>query len=257
MNDNLIALERRTRALERYNENINVAGAPYKSIVADFMLLPYLRGLWTFTSRDESDNVRDFGGQDRTLTNNNGAPLNELANNNMWYTEFNGTTQYYSRADEAGLDITGNLTMGGWFRFDAASTLSFLMGKASTSNLSYWFSRTATNVIQANVSSNGTTQTSVDSGTVTTSQWYFVVMRYTPSTELAVFLNNTKTTNTTSIPASIYSGSGTFTIGAYVTGPAQYLDGSAALCFLTASPMSDASIQNLYFRTRPLFVVFT
>jgi hypothetical protein len=188
-----------------------------------------------------------------------GIGLNESSNNNHWYMDCNGTTQYLNRADEAGLDITGNLTVGGWVWRDTDGAFERFINKANnTGNQRAYriFRNAAAGVAGAwgfEISSNGTATTfALATSNTPTSAWEFVVARYTVSTEMALFINNTKYTNTTSIPAAIFNSSAEFRIGADSAGSA-FLDGRVALCFLTGSPLSDATIYTLYTRTWPIF----
>src|SRR5690606_3924193 len=132
-----------------------------QAATAAFLNLPKLRGFWPMGSIDSSGNPQDISGQGRNLTNNNAADfgVDGLAP----YIDFNGTNQYLSRGDEAGLDVTGALTFGGWFWFDnVASVEEFVIGKRSeTANnqLAYWIDREASGFARFAVSSNGTVAT--------------------------------------------------------------------------------------------------
>lgn len=233
----------------------------YGSVINRFLALPELRALWPFSSVNESGNVYDISGQGRILTNN-GTATRSLYNFIVPYMSFNGSSQYLSRADEAGLDITGNLTMGGWFYFNALGTANQegLLGKHNTtgSQRSYAFYLNTSNGIVFQVSVNGGfgagNANTIDSAALQTGKWYFVVARFTPSTELALFVNNVKTTNTTSVVASIFNSTAAFEImrrNVALT----YTNGLASLCFVTASALSDVLISELYNSTRGLFGV--
>jgi hypothetical protein len=82
--------------------------------------------------------------------------------------------------------------------------------------------------------------------------WGWIVGRFTPGTELAIWVNETKTVNTTTIPASIFSGTSPFHIG---NGDGNALDGAVSLQFLCASALSDAVINSLFHQTRAMFGV--
>jgi hypothetical protein len=234
--------------------------------------LPGLVGFWPMSSVQRSSGAAyDLGGQGRTLTYN-GNPTYNIYNDLVPYLDFDGTGDFLSRADETDLDILGTeaifaaavrgLTMGGWFWGDifTSGTGEGLMGKLtnSTGTFAYSLAHTAANTLTARISSNGTSfgTTISSSVAVQDSTWYFLVQRFIPSTELSIFVGETKTTNSTSIPASIFNSSEAFAIGGIGgTVPAAPFNGRAALCFLCANALPDAMIERLFRRSRWLFGV--
>lgn len=218
--------------------------------------LPMLRGLWLYSGVDENGNAYDSSVQGRTLTNVSSLQYSTY-NGLAPYAIHDGSADYLTRADEAGLDITGALTWGCWMRSnDAPAGNESLVNKwNATGNLrAYLLRLTSTPDFCCLVSLDGTAETSVTSSvTYAPDVWFHVVGRYTPSTELAIFVNGTKTVNTTSIPASLFNSSSAFRVGA--NGAAgEVLDGDTALPFLCAAALSDTFIQMLlYHQQRALF----
>ena len=221
--------------------------------LSTMLLLPELRGLWAFGSVNESGQVLDHSGQGRTLSNT--GAVARAAAGLVPYAVFSGAN-YLSRADEAGLDITGALTFGGWFYATAIGVDQTVLSKwtFTTPQRAYRINILAGGQGNAYVSSDGTALTQVTSTAVLAAQtWYFMAGRFTPSTELAVFLNDEKTTNTVGIPAAIFNSSAAFMIGG--VNAAASLTGRAALCFACAAALSDAVVNNLYMQTRAIFGV--
>lgn len=223
------------------------------TVVGEFLLLRGLRGFWPFSSTDNSGAVYDLSGQGRVLTNTNAA-VGVLANG-LPYGIFNGTTSQLSRADEAGLDITGALTFGGWFYLNDLNTRAIISKAAAAPNFGFQMAViTGTNKLRAQVSGNGTAITEFDStATLAPATWQFLAARFTPSTEMASFVNASKTTYTTAIPAAIANTTASFIIGA--NGAGSFLNGFSALNFLCAYNLSDATLARLYRHTRGLFGV--
>lgn len=186
-------------------------------------MLPMTRALWLLSNVDENSDLFDSSGQGRTLSET--GTVTYSFDEYMPYAVLNGTTQYFKRADEAGLDITGALTMGGWFYFDnTASADEFIIGKWQERNnrRSYALKRNSSGKIVAIVSSNGTAETTVTStDTVASGVWVLVVLRYEPSNELSVFVGQeggsggtmVENSNTSSIPASLNSDTAKFAVG--------------------------------------------
>lgn len=222
--------------------------------ISQMMLLPGLRALYGMGSVDESGNVYDHSGQGRTLSN-----VSTLAfgvyNTLVPYAIHDGSADCLRRADEAGLDITGVLTCGGWF-YATDATPGADMGlftKWSTlGQRAYALKLLTTGLVQGLVSSNGTLETTVSSAAVSTATWFHVALRYTPSTELSLWVNGVETVNTTSIPASIFSSSAALEIGAFNAG-SSVLDGRSTLGFLCAAALGDTTITTLYQSQRAVF----
>ena len=232
-----------------------------------YSALPQLRAAWLFSSVDENGDLFDTSEQDRTLTNVAAAPF--LVSNFAPYATLDGAAQHFTRGDEAGLRVTGALTLISLVNFDAAfSAFDPIAGKwqaAGSNNRSYLLQRKgADGLLRAQISTDGTAVVFVDSTTVVVpSNWAYCVLRFDPSAELSVFLglqggdNGTleKVVNTTGIPASIFNSNADFTIGAInaATVASNFIDASVSLTFLCAAVVSDAMLNQHYAQVRQLF----
>jgi len=234
------------------------------NLASALQALPGLVGAWAMTAIDKSNgNQADISGNVRTLTYNGNA--NYDFDSLMPFLTMNGAT-YLSRLNEAQLDIQGNeaviasarlgLTLGGWFQFRAAAAAAETMiGKwdAAGNQRSYRLIRAATGIPQADISTNGTAVVSVVSsvGVLDLNTWYFVAMRFDTSSELAIWVNSTKTTNTAGIPSTLYNSTANFYLGA-----SQAVDifgtGRLGPCFLSTMALSDALVMSLYEQTKSL-----
>jgi hypothetical protein len=255
-------LDRRIRNLEAIEQGVFTGNT-----LASFMALPGLVGFWPMSSVQRSTgNAYDLSGQGRTLTYN-GNPAYSYYNGLMPYIDLDGTGDFLSRADETDLDILGNesiyttgaagLTLGGWFWADTLGVGSAgLIGKYTTTGnqRSYLLFVVSSTVGPAFIiSGDGTaTDSATHPSAVATGGWFFAVGVYIPSTSVSIFVNSTKTTNSTSIPATIFNSTAALQIGAFSAGTA-LLDGRAALCFLCANALSDELITSLYSQSKPLF----
>jgi len=239
---------------------------PEKSpdLISPFLALPGLVGFWPMSSVQRSTgNAYDLSGQGRTLTYN-GNPTYNINNDFAPYIRLDGTGDFLSRADETDLDILGTeavfvstvrgLTMGGWFLFNAIGVDAGLISKfGAAGQRSYMLEQRSSDTVQLRISVDGTALVDVTSGTITTGQWYFIAGRFTPSTEQVIWLNEEKTINTTSIPASIFNSTSALQIGAFASG--SLVNGRASLCFLSANALSDGIISSLFQQTRGVFGV--
>jgi hypothetical protein len=225
--------------------------------IPTMLMLPGLRALWSFSSINESGNAIDLSGQGRTLTNNGGAPRS--TEGLVPYASMNGTTQYFSRADDAGLDITGTLTLGGWFKHNSLLAAQVAMSKwdASGDQRSYSLQVATTGEAIMGVSPDGTAGAAVfassAAGCVAEGAWSFTVGRFIPSSQLSVSCNGVRTTVVAGVPASIKDSSAALLVGGISAAAA--FNGYAGLCFVSAAAVPLAAIDNLFQQTRAAFGV--
>jgi hypothetical protein len=175
---------------------------------------------------------------------------------------------YLWRADEAGLDILGTesyvdsayrgLTFGGWFYHHGVAATQGLASKwtAAGNQRAYLLEfLLGVGAYRLEISNNGIAAVVVTDAVVglpSVDTWYFVVGRFDPSTEIAIFVNNNKTTNVAAIPAALFNSSAQFQIGAFEAGM-NLLNGRVSMCFLCAAMLSDSIIGALWHQTRNMF----
>lgn len=254
------ALDRALESLHRFRteqERRGVIEFPRTlgEMYTEHLALAELRAFWPFSSVNESGNVLDLSGQARTLTNN-GTTGRFVWVDLVPYASLNGTTQYFSRADEAGISITGALTLGGWFMFDREDTNEGVFNQlGAAGNRAYGLQKLlAGNVVRMAVSGDGTALVDAETAAVSNGTWYHIVGRYTPSTEVAIFINGVKSVETVSVPAALFNSTAALETGRLASA-AEYMDGRCALCFLCASALADARIQRLFKLGRLFFGV--
>ena len=226
-------------------------------------MFPAIRGIWTGAAVGASGQARDeINGLH--LTNNGNALFGYKSNTLVPRILYDGSTQYHSRTDEAAFDITGTeafinqpgLTIGAWVQFDvAAAATEMIASKWATSNLSYNINRQSSGVLRFSITNDGTTTVNVDTvATMAANTQYFVCGRFTPSSEIMARINGISVFNTTSIPASIFSGSGNFELAAN-GGGSNLMDGRITLAFLCAAAVPDIHLDTFFQFTAPLFGV--
>lgn len=260
-------IERRLQALER---QARAPSAPARiDFISPYLALPGLVGFWPVSSIDlSSSQIVDLSGQGRVLSQN-GNPLKNYTTAGAPYITLDGGGDYVSRADEADLRILGTesdyaaavrgLTIGCWFNAASLASSFGVFGKYTTtgnqrSYLLYVSSGTPGTCVFV-VSSNGTAETNITaSSVISTGTWNFLVGRFDPSTSLDICLNGVWSSNTTSIPASIYASTAALQGGAFDAGT-NLMTGSITQMFLCATYLSDAIISNVYESTRAAFGV--
>jgi len=228
----------------------------WKSACSVFACLPGLRGLWPMSSFDENGDAYDLSGQGRTLSYN-GNPTYSYADL-IPYIDLDGVGDFLSRADEAGLDITGTesyvgaakgLTLGGWYRPGNVNAAYLMSKMGAVGNYSYWLQQTAT--VDFQVSVDGTNVTSVSGAAPVANAWKFIVGCFYPSTYLRLYINDAIYTNAVAIPASIFNGNGPFQVGA--GNSASPLTGRASLQFLCCQALSATLVRSTFEQTRAMF----
>lgn len=228
-----------------------------------FTSLPGLRGLWFMSGTDSSGDVYDISGVGKTLTNNNTVTFDN--DSLVPYGQFViANSEYLERTDEADLDISGTeafivnngLTLGGWFYHDivGANSQGYLAKWGDIGNFAYLLIKNTVDQVRFGMSDDGTNVDNVFSAAITANVWRFSVGRFIPSSEVAVFVNNIKTTAVTA-RASIFNSSANFRIGSTHAATPRLLDGRAAFCFLCASALPDFMISNLFHQTKAMFNV--
>lgn len=239
-----------------------------------FTLLEHQRGFWPMSSVDENLLVYDHSGQSRNLTDNNTVAYDTF--NLIPYAAFiSANSEFLSRADEAGLSITGALTLGCWVRpsdDDPAAGESILgKWKPDSDERSYLLDRrpvAAGNTFRFRISALGTNAsiTELDSSvaygdvgvTATPEQWYFVVGRYIPQGSMDLFVSEGPRLYefTTDYPAGIDDNDSDFRIASIhgAAGVGVYeLWGDVTLAFICASALDDVVIYSLFYQTKALF----
>lgn len=255
------------KRLAAYFQRKNDPAFAFGQAVAMLQMFPGLVGLWPGSIPDSSGNVRDISGNAQTLTNTGGALFSADTTSLAPYIEFNGSSQYLTRADEALLSVTGTeahiataiqgLTLGGYFWVDNISTTQTFIGKgdaASAAGSSFNLLMRVPGTVAEIEIFNSTNRVFVQSQNfITGGRWCSVISRYVPGVQLGVWLDGGKTTNSNSIFSSINDTAAAFQIGA-VNGSV-LLDGRASLCFLCAAAVPDVAIDTFIGYTRPLYGV--
>lgn len=254
-------LERQRRTLEA----LNTMEKDEADANSAFQAIPGLIGYWSFSVVQLSTgDVYDLSGQGRDLTRN-GTPT-FYNNEKTSYATFNGTTDFFSRPDEADMDITGTeiifgsddrgLTMGGWFRFKSLSLTQYLLSKFdSATERSFFLNLNSLGVLRGGISGDGI---NVYKALLTPLEntWQFYVLRYSSSNlEIKLWINSESATETASIPSSIHSGLAPFRISARESPEQSFFNGDASHVFFSANALSDATIEALYQKSRGLFGV--
>jgi hypothetical protein len=207
----------------------------------------------------QMEDVSDpIGGND--LTNVNSVGFISGKNNNAG--EFVRESEKYlsiADAEQVGLDPSGSFTISCWVYLDSLNIYQDIITKFnSTGDQRSFFCRVSNgNKIQFYLSTDGISWKTVDSSnSISNGAWYHVVIRFTASSSIAVFLNNTKTQNTTSIPATMYNGTAGFLIGSNETGETteNWLDGNIDEVYFWNTALSDSAIAALYNSGTGLFI---
>ena len=264
---------------KRNDEAVNLSGADFqkryessfawRTACSMYQALTAERGFWPMSAVSAAGAACDQSGNGRTLAYN-GNPAYDF-DGLAPYIRFDGVGDFLSRADEAGLDITGTeayiaaghrgLTVGGWFRPEDATVDDSLMSKWGAAGQRSWSLYTSGTVAGDPcgfiISDDGTAVSSVASTNgFTANEWCFVVGRFNDALigeELSIWVNDTQTTAATARNA-IFNSNAAFYIGSDA-GAGALFTGRASMCFLCAAALADATIWALYQHTRALFKV--
>jgi hypothetical protein len=261
-----MAVERNSQLIDGLKSDFRQLYSPahaFADAVGMLKMLPGIRGIWPGSAMGADGQLLDETGNGLHMTRSG---LVSFRKTGLAPHIHYAGAQYHTRADESALDITGTeiytnikgLTVGAWVRFDnTASALEMILSKqsAAAGQRSWNINRLSNGISRFQLSTDGTAVVNVDSSSVLlASTWYFIAGRFTPSTEMTLWINDTKTTNTTSIPASIFSSTSNFEIASY-SGGINFATADICLSFMCATAVPDDDLNTFFQFTAPLFGV--
>jgi hypothetical protein len=229
----------------------------WSNIESLFNNLPRLVAYWPMNDIDENTRTADRSHLGREL---GCTPCPTSKNNGLIsYLDFvRASSHFLYRGSEPGLEIEDSLTIGGWLWFDTESTgnATGLLSKwlEAGNERSYVLYKTAGNAFTFSISTDGTAVTTVGdvAANYAISKWFFIVGRFAPSSQLALFVNGIWYTNVAAIPATIHSNQVMLNAGRY--NESNYLDGRMCHSFLCSSAVPNVFIEALYAHTKALFM---
>ncbi len=162
-----------------------------------------------------------------------------------------GSNQYGSVADNASLDVTSEITLAAWVKFDTRVNSGIITKYDSGANArSYalgYSSGSSKFIMSVDGDGLGTSQfTSITAdtlGTPNTGQWYHVAVTLSGTT-LSIYIDGSLDTSTTHTHG-IHAGTSEFDIGGY-TGGAALFGGDIAFAGLWDNGLSSGEISTLY-----------
>lgn len=236
-----------------------IADAMVPQVREPFIGLPGLLGFWPMSIVDFLGNAKDHSGASSDLARI-GSPTFGYDGNA--YVQC-GVANDYLAGSTSAQTVTGTevwiapalrgLTLGGWFKIDATPTLSSGLATkgAGTPNRGYELILDTLNQPSFDVSGDGTALVQATGSAIVLEAWVFLAGRFTPSIEVAMFVDNVKTVNTTSIPASINTNTQPFEIARRLNTNTRITECKSRDCFLTASVLSDATIESVRLASMP------
>lgn len=223
-----------------------------------FVELPGLAGYYPMSVRNGSGHAVEHSGSGSHLlqtgtcpTGYDGNAFVQLGNGTNY---LNVVTTYAITGTETWISSSlRGLTIGGWFMLDSVggSSGGLVSKDAAPPNRGYFLVATTTPTITFAVSAAGGSGIGVTSASTTMAEWHFIVGRFTPATEVAVFVDGDKTVNVTAIPASANVSSGNFEVGRFSSLDANIQHCKARDVFICATALSDDLIETVRNSTRP------
>jgi len=224
-----------------------------------FVNLPGLRGYWPMSAVDWLGNAKDHSGASSDLSRA-GAPVFGYDGNG--YIQC-GVGNDYLTGSIGAQQITGTeawilagirgLTVGCWLNLDTLpSTTEGLAGRWFASpNRSYMLGMVSPGSPRFLASGDGTAAVFATGNAIITGSWVFLVGRFTPSGEVAIFVDGVKTVNTSSVPASLHAGTAVFEAGRLDGNDANIVHGKIRDVFLCSSVLGDSLIEEVRLASLP------
>ena len=119
------------------------------------------------------------------------------------------------------------------------------------SDRAYGLRYLVTEAFDFSVSGTGSTLITATGSVLGTGVWRFIVGRFTPSTEVALFVDGEKTINTTAVPASIFNSTQAFEIGRFAANNSTVFNGKTRDIFICAAALSDELIAEVRASSQP------
>jgi len=223
-----------------------------------FVRLPGLVAYWPMGLRSSALAI-EHSGSGHNLTQTGVCPTGYDGNSFVHLGD--GTNYIWNSSGAFGISglqtwITSSLrglTLGGWFMVDSApTTFGGLVSKSDdTPDRGYALIQSNDGTTTFLASGTGAAVVQVASAVHSNSVWRFVVGRFTPSSEIAIFVDGDKNTNSTAIPASLNASSQAFEVGRYFDNDAYILHGKARDVFVCAASLSDALIEEIRVTSTP------
>ncbi len=221
-----------------------------QGVLSAFLMIPGLYGLWPISSYDSNKDVFDLSGQGRTLSSTfTSGGVSFLVDGIIPYVQRNVSTlvDRLFRATETEMD--GLRTWGGWF--DASGQAQGMIGRWDSGQQMMRLDRSISTTLRLQVSTDGSSEAANVTATHTDTGWQFIVGRYNPSTELALFYDGAWATNTSGIPASLFVSTSELAFG--LTGGS--MNGHHAIQFASKVAVPDVIIESIYANSRGFFGV--
>lgn len=218
-----------------------------------FIRLPGLIAYWTGGTRGVNAALSDHSGSALPLsetgvcqTGYDGNPFVHLGDGTNY---FDSSAAFFGQSGAAAWidDSIKGLTLGLWVLADATPSVGVgVMSKSGgVTDRGYAVIWNSTG-LQFLVSSNGAaTFVSPILPATAVGVWHFVVGRFIPSAEVAIFVDGVKAVLTAGIPATINAPAQNFEIGRHFNDNTRILHGRARDMFICAAALSDQLIEEI------------
>ena len=223
-----------------------------------FVRLPGLQGYWPMGIRTASGGAVEHSGTGTHLQQTGTCPTDYDGNS---YVHLGDGTNYLKEPGVFGITGTETfidvglrgLTLGGWFWADEtpADNVGLISRDAGPPERGYLLRWTTGNAAFFAVSLTGASVVSETSASSTTGAWHFVVGRFTPSAEVAIFLDGVKSANAVAVPASINVSTQAFEVGRDLADDDKIFHGRARDVFVCAAALSDTLIDEVRLSSVP------
>lgn len=238
----------------------NEPNVAWGNAISGMLWLSRLISLWPMSSLSrDAATVRDIAGEGYHLTNNNNVAF-QFSGLYPYGAYTSGSSMYLSRAHSTAIALTNSC----WFSTFiyptvAGGTTQGIISKfvAGTNNRAFRIVKDASEQITFQISNAGTAiDATVSSGAVSLNTNYHIFGLFLASSSLSVWVNGTRTDNTTSIPASIFNATGAdLEIGRSNAG--SYWDGRIGATMMGRAVGTlanwDVIAKNIYQQFRPIW----
>ncbi len=160
-------------------------------------------------------------------------------------------SDYLSIADasQTGLDISGDMTMSFWVKFESLPDYGMCVSKfgSSSNQRSYRFGQSGTTAIFQNHHTGSAANTVTWAISPSLSTWYHYMLVYTASGGSAeLFIDGTSQTSKSGLSTSMFNGTSPFEIGRSNSPSEYYLDGVIDEVSIWSTALTSGNVTTIY-----------
>lgn len=230
------------------------AGGSVKYYTKDYIseeMIGDIRGMWPLNASNTASDLEDVSLKANTLTATNITSADAVSGVRGEATDFDGSTEYLSRADDSDFDFTAtdNFSIGAWVKTSTASTTQVVMNKYDGGN-AYWalYLSSTAGVPQLQIRDSSANLVTVNSPlSVNDNQWHHIVgVRDITNDKIHIYVDGNLSASATDSTTTTFANTGSIDIAKQTVGTPYWYTGAIDEAFVTATALTASQVKNMY-----------